>query len=94
MLRSLFWTLALSAVTAAALLVPIEGRSIWDRARDRGLPQAVGKEADRAIAWLKTVGKESPPPKAQARTVKKAKPAERITRADRADLDKLVESHR
>ena len=71
----------MGAVTAAALLVPIQGKSIWDRARDRGIPQAVGKQADKTIAWLKTVGRDAPqaaPPKradkraAQARLVKKA----------------------
>jgi len=98
MLRSLIWTLALSVVTTAALLVPIEGRSIWDRARDRGIPQAVGRQADRSIAWLKTVGQDAPkaaPAKkadkraAQARAVKN-KPAEQITKADRAELDELI----
>ena len=99
MLRSLVWSLALSVVLAAALLVPIQGRSIWDRAHDRGIPQAIGKQADRAAAWLKTVGQD---PKgaagkkvekrgAQARAVvKKGKPAEQITREDRAELDELI----
>ena len=102
MLRRLLWTLSLSVVTAAALLVPIQGRSIWDRAHDRGIPQAIGRQADRTIAWLKTVGKDAPkaaPAKkadkrtAQARVIKKAKPAEQITSADRAELDELIRSH-
>lgn len=96
MLKLLAWMLAVGALIAAAVLVPIGGETAWHRAEARGLPRAAAHAAKGAWRW--TAGLFAPEP-AQAKTQqiakaparkKPRKPAEKITRNDRASLDELV----
>jgi hypothetical protein len=80
MLRALFWTAALAALTAAVLLVPIDGKPLWDRSGP-------------AVAWVKSVAAGKPAAKKEQRPqarLKKPKPAEKLTAEDRAALDSLI----
>ena len=75
MLRALAWIFALGSICAAALFLPIDGKSLWERSR------ASGKVA----AWVKgsTKARQTQRPK--------RKPAEEtLTRDDRVALDALV----
>ena len=86
MLRALLWIAALAALGAAALLVPVGGASLWQRAQKQGVTQTLGRATHRALEWAR-VERPAPPPKARA---KKPPPAERLTRDDRKALDELV----
>ncbi len=92
MLRALFWTLALSAACAAALFVPIAGKSLWERSRAHGLPQLAQRTSAQVTTWFK--GKKPPARPRPAVAVKKQPVAEKLTQADRSALDQLVAGSR
>lgn len=80
MLRALAWMLALAALAAVALWVPIAGKPLWERAG-----------GDRALAFFKLTPAARPAKKAAARKQPAARPAEEtLTQDDRNALDALV----
>ena len=82
MLRALLWIAALAALGAAALLVPIGGASLWQRAQKQGVTQTLGRATHRALEWAC--------PTRQEQHAEQPPPAERLTRDDRKALDELV----
>jgi hypothetical protein len=87
-MRALSWMLAVAALAAAVLLVPIEGKPLWERAG-----------GDRLVAWARA-RLPAVAPKQKAAAAKKPPPPQRrpareqITDDDRKALDALVSGAR
>jgi len=97
--------LLLIGAIVAVFLVPLHGKTLWDRAQRRGLPNSAvaavrgvagffsGPPRKRAVASAAPApaGRRAPEP---AERILKAPPKERLSSEDRASLDRLVDTHR
>jgi hypothetical protein len=97
MLRALLWSVALAALVAAGLFVPLGESSLWQRLEQRGTFRAAQLKLGRASAWARSLvhpapqeARKRPPPRARVQR----KPAERLSRDDRQALDQLVAGSR
>ena len=89
----------------AVFLVPLHGKTLWDRAQRHGLPHSTmlavrgvvsffsGPPRKRAVASAApaAAGRRAPEPSAER--ILKAPPKERLSSEDRASLDHLVHAH-
>jgi len=97
--------LLLIAAVVAVFLVPLHGKTLWQRAGRRGLPHAAALVARGAFGWFAEALRNREPsaaPSAQAQVrsrrapeartdrIVKAPPKERLSSGDRASLDRLV----
>jgi len=97
--------LLLIGAIVAVFLVPLHGKTLWDRAQRRGLPNSAmvavrgvvgffsGPTRKRSVASAAPApaGRRAPEP---AERILKAPPKERLSSEDRASLDRLVDTHR
>ena len=89
----------------AAFLVPFQGKTLWQRAEQRGVPAAASQAMRGALRWFggtrpnrlhaaappaAAAGRRSPDPGADR--ILKAPPKERLSPDDRASLERLVHS--
>ncbi|HWE23081.1 MAG TPA: hypothetical protein VG496_03990 [Myxococcales bacterium] len=98
--------LLLIGAIVAVFFVPLHGKTLWDRAQHRGLPNSVavaargvvsffsGPQKKRAVASAApaAAGRRAPEPAGER--ILKAPPKERLSPDDRASLDRLVDTHR
>jgi hypothetical protein len=88
----------------AVFLVPLHGKTLWDRAQRRGLPNSAVAAVRGAVSFFSApprkravasapaaAGRRPPEP---AERILKAPPKERLSSEDRASLDRLVDTHR
>jgi len=100
--------LLLIPAVVAVFLVPMHGKTLWQRAERQGLPRAAALVARGTLAWVagalrKSEPASAPPARAAARSrrvaeartdrIVKAPPKERLSTGDRASLDRLVDAH-
>lgn len=67
-MKALIGTVLFCALVAGALCWPVNGRSFWQRAGDRGLPRAAAQVAARGVrsAWSAIFHRAEPEPSAHA----------------------------
>jgi len=89
----------------AVFLVPLHGKTLWDRAQRRGFPNSAVAAVRGAVSFFSApprkravasaapaaAGRRAPEP---AERILKAPPKERLSSEDRASLDRLVDTHR
>jgi hypothetical protein len=97
--------LLLVAAIVAVFLVPFHGKTLWDRAQQRGFAASALYAARGAFHWFSpsprkrsvataapvTAGRRAPDPTSER--ILKAPPKERISSEDRASLERLVNTH-
>ncbi len=101
-MRKALLLLAIGAVFAV-VLVQLDGKTLWERAQRRGLPQAASRIVRGALSWVggaqrkRPVASAAPAAAAGRRAsepsperILKAPPKERLSPDDRASLDHLV----
>jgi hypothetical protein len=96
--------LLMVAAIVAVFLVPLHGKTLWDRAQRRGLPNAAAHAVRGAVSWFAgtprkrsvasapaAAGRRSPEPAPER--ILKGPPKERLSSEDRASLERLVNTH-
>jgi hypothetical protein len=76
--------LCTAAAAAAVFLLPLDGKTLWERARREGLPDEVASEAVGAWKWLKerVPGDHSPRKRSRRGTEPLARARDRLDRWD------------
>jgi hypothetical protein len=98
--------LVVTGAIVAVFLVPLHGKTLWERAQRRGLPSSAavavrsvanffsGPPRKRAVASAAPAAAGRRPPEPTAERILKAPPKEHLSNEDRATLDRLVDTHR
>jgi hypothetical protein len=98
--------LLMVAAIVAVFVVPLHGKTLWDRAQRRGLTDSAvvavrgvvnffsppGRKRAVASAAPAAAGRRAPEPSGER--ILKAPPKEKLSPEDRASLDRLVDGHR